>query len=164
VITDGNEFEFLPLTPPLLSLIEPWFDDSDTERYLGRREWAQRELDLVVTSPGTKFRGRLVTARYAWVVHLTGRPVAFVVVELYDDASAGIAFVVAPSERGRGVCRGMLSALDHRPELKGVKIFAGATEPGNLPARRAVQAAGFAVARLPDDEGMLRFQRARVGD
>lgn len=60
--------KFEPLTAALAEAIETWFDDAATIRYLGRRRWVHRPLDLVQDSPGAKFRGRMVLSRHMWVV------------------------------------------------------------------------------------------------
>jgi len=157
--SEDIELEFVPLDRMLIQEVEPWFDDVETQRYLGDRSWIRRELDLVATQPGTEFRGRTIKSRLAWVVRTHATSVAFVVVERYSDASAGLAFVVAPTHRGRGLGRAMLLALDSRPELAGVARLIGGIEPDNVRARRMVESAGFTVAETPDHEGILRIEK-----
>lgn len=161
----ANAYRLEALTPALVCEIEDWFDDCETQRYLGGREWIRRELDLIVSQPGTEFRGSTVIERLGLVARdRSSTPVAFVTIEVYDDATAGIAFVVAPTCRGRGVARGLLSGLLDLPELWPVKCLTGAVEPENIACRRALAAARFTIASIVDDEGMLRVERERERD
>lgn len=41
------EFHFKPITPEQVPLLEPWFDDAQTRRFLGDRAWLYRTLSLV---------------------------------------------------------------------------------------------------------------------
>lgn len=158
----ARSLDFLPLSRELLSVAEPWFDDPATSRFLGSRDWIRREVELLTSQPGTEFRGTTVTGRHAWLVREAEGPfLGFVGTESYDDGSAALSIVVAPEARGRGLARLILQALDDRSELAGVERYVGGIEPENRPALRAVQAAGFQVAKEPDDEGMLEVARWR---
>src|SRR3546814_19058243 len=105
------ELEFIPVTSDSVKEVEEWFDDPDTQRFLGGREWVRRIPTLLQDSPGVQFRGRGVLARHAWIVHATGGPVGIVDVERYDDGTAGIALAVAPAMRGNGIGTRILSSL-----------------------------------------------------
>lgn len=151
---------FEPLTPELVQSIEPWFDDAETMRYLGGRSWVRREMELVRASPGVEFRGNIVLARHVWVVFdQVGQAVGLVDVEPYDDGTAGMAFVVAPPARGRGVGREMLLALEQQPELQDVRSIIGGVEPENAACRACLARAGYTVAEVPDKEEMLDVQK-----
>lgn len=111
--------KFEPLTAKLVAAVEHWFDDSETVRYLGGREWLHRELDLMRDSAGVEFRGKIILARYVWIVFdEANEPVGLLDVEPYDDGTAGIAVAVAPPVRGQGIGQRMLPALAEREELK----------------------------------------------
>lgn len=154
-----TDIVFTPITPDLIHEIEPWFDDPETQRFLGNREWVRRTLALVRESPGMEFRGQRVLARHVWVVHEAGRAVALVDVEPYADATAGIALVVEPGVRGQGVGQRVLSSLGRLEELAEVEVLIGAIEAENIAARHCVEGAGFKVAEWEDEEGMLRIAR-----
>jgi RimJ/RimL family protein N-acetyltransferase len=156
------QLSFIPITLDSVKEVEEWFDDPDTQRFLGGREWIRRIPALLQGSPGVEFRGRRVLARYAWIVHTTGSPVGFVDVERYDDGTAGIAVAVAPAMRGQGIGKRILSNLETLDDLAEVETFIGAVEPGNEAARRCMRSARFDVAEREDEEGMLRISRSAV--
>jgi len=153
------ELGFVPVTPDAVGEVEAWFDDPDTRRFLGGREWVRRIPALLRDSPGAEFRGRRVLARDAWIVRTAEGPVGIVDVERYDDATAGIALAVCPAMRSRGIGRRILSGLQGLDELAAVEAFIGAIEPENEAARRCMLGAGFEVAEQADEEGMLRISR-----
>lgn len=153
------ELDFIPITSDLIKEVEELFDDPDTKRFLGGREWIRRIPALLQDSPGVEFRGRRVLARDAWIVHAMEGPAGIVDVERYDDGTAGIALAVAPDMRGKGIGRRILSSLEMLDELADVKAFVGAVEPENEAARRCMRNARFEVAEQEDEEGMLRISR-----
>ena len=150
---------FIPMTPDHIEEIEEWFDDPETQRFLGGREWIRRLPALLRDSPGVEFRGRRVLARHAWVVHTAGSSVAIVDVESYDDGTAGIALAVAPAMRRKGIGKQVLSDLKTLSELAGVNAFIWAVEPENKAARHCMSGARFEVSEREDEEGMLRISR-----
>lgn len=154
------DLSFVPVQPDHIEEVLEWFDDPQTQRFLGGREWIRRLPALLRDSPGAEFRGRRVLARHAWVVHMAEIPVAIVDVESYGDRTAGFALVVAPTARRKGVGRRVLCELVTLEELAWVKTFIGAVEPENKAARRCVRRAQFEVAELEDEEGMLRISRS----
>ena len=154
------ELNFIPITSSSVEEVEEWFDDPDTQRFLGGREWVRRIPALLQDSLGVEFRGRRVLARYAWIVHTAEGPAGIVDVERYDDKTAGIALAVAPAARGKGIGRRILSSLETLDELADVRTFIGAVEPENEAARRCMRSAQFEVAEQEDEEGMLRISRS----
>jgi hypothetical protein len=48
-----SELELVVLEDDHLPLVEPSFDDQDTRRALGDREWIRRAVSLVITRPGS---------------------------------------------------------------------------------------------------------------
>lgn len=153
------KLNFIPITSDSVKEVEGWFDDADTQRFLGGREWVRRIPALLQDSPGVEFRGRRVLARYAWIVYTTGSPVGIVDVERYDNRTAGLALAVAPAMRGKGIGRLILSNLETLGELAEIKAFIGAVEPDNEAARRCMRGARFEMAEREDEEGMLRISR-----
>jgi ribosomal protein S18 acetylase RimI-like enzyme len=100
-----------PLVPDDLSVVEPWFDEAETQRWLGGREWPRQLLHLVSQSGG----------RYAYAAVLDEVVVVGLVdVERYDDSRAAVAVAVAPEHRRRGIGAAMLRALAAQPELASV--------------------------------------------
>ncbi len=145
-----------PLTPGLVRVIEPWFDDSETIAHLGGRDWIRRELRLVADMPGQAFRGMIVTGRWGWVGLDDDSAVGYVGPERYDDGSASFAFVVAPHQRRRGVGRAMLRAVASQPEVAGVTRFVGGVDRANVASLRCLESVGAELAENPDEEGMVR--------
>ena len=152
--------EFVLLTEELAHAAAPWFDDVDTIRYLGKREWLYRELKLMQTEPGSEFKGRHVLARYVWIIQdQNEQPCGLVDIEPYDDGTAGMAFLIAPGQRGHGLGHDILRLLEARPELQDVHTIVGGVEPENISARRCLERAGYTFASMPDEEGFLRFHK-----
>jgi RimJ/RimL family protein N-acetyltransferase len=147
-----------PFTAGDLDIVTPWFDDPETKRWLGGREWPENLLRLIADPP-TAHRGNSVRERAGWIAVLAGEPVALADTEIYDDASAAIAFVVAPQHRRHGVATGTLQALATALAAShGVERLVGGVEQHNDASLRCVRAAGFVpVADTPDDEGFIDF-------
>ena len=81
-------------------------------------------------------------------------------VEIYDNRAAGLAFVVAPIHRGRGVARRALAAIATRLASDGVQKVFGGVETDNLASIRCIEAAGFTCrSRQPDAEGFVYLAR-----
>src|SRR3546814_17699635 len=97
------ELEFIPVTSDSAKEVEEWFDDPDTQRFLGGREWVRRFPTLLQASTGLHFRGRGVLARRAWIVIAPAGAVGFVHVGRYERGTAGSACGVAPSGAGHVV-------------------------------------------------------------
>lgn len=157
------ELEFILLTPDLARAIEPWFDDPDTARSLGGRDWVRQALHLMKVMPGFSMDGTTVLARECYVVEEDGQLVALLDVEIYDDLDASLAIVVAPEARRRGVGRRVLEAMWKLPELKEVKSVFGSIDADNEASRRLFKAAGFKIASKPDHDNMLRVEKVRPG-
>ena len=148
------------LTEKLVAVIEPWFDDAETIRYLGGREWVRESLALMRKTPGVEFRGHRVLARYVWVVfNEENQPVALVDAELYDDDTTALALIVAPSVRGRGIGSRVLIAFAEREELKNVQSIIGGVKPENVACLDCLRKVGFTISEQPDEEGMLVVEK-----
>jgi len=141
-----------------LDVVAPWFDDPDTRRWLGGREWPANLIRLIADPP-TVHRGSSVRERAGWLAILAGEPVALADTEIYEDASAAIALIVAPQHRRRGVATGTLHALATAlAATHGVERLVGGVEQHNDASLRCVRAAGFVpVADQPDDAGFIDF-------
>ena len=152
--------EFVLLTEELAQAVAPWFDDANTIRYLGTRDWLYRELQLMHTAPRSAFKGRQVLARYVWIsLDQYGQPCGLVDIEPYDDGTAGMAFVIAPDLRGQGFGQHILRLLETRPEVQEIQAIVGGVEPENISARRCLERSGYTFLSAPDEEGFLRFHK-----
>jgi len=150
---------------PAPSVIEPWFDDADTQRWLGDRRWPAMVLHLGTNPPtdAPSERSRTVDRR-GWLFEEDAVAVALLDVEVCEDQSAGCAFVVDPCRRARGCGQRALQALARHVATTGVReLFAG-VEPQNRASIRCLEGAGF-VRRSdePDAEGFLYYVRATGG-
>jgi ribosomal protein S18 acetylase RimI-like enzyme len=116
------------LTQEDVGSLEPWFDDAETRRRLGGRDWPHQVLSLAEPP-----------SRVALVARERGVAVALADVEHCERSS--VALVVAPAVRGRGVGRRVLEAL-LEGDLAGRTVVVG-VEPDNAPAVRLVERTGF---------------------
>jgi GNAT superfamily N-acetyltransferase len=87
------------------------FDDPEARRGLGDRRWPEMILRLAADPPA-EHRGHGVVDRRAWIIEDDDICVGMIDVEIYADRTAGLAFVVAPGHRGRGVARRGLGATE----------------------------------------------------
>lgn len=150
--------ELRPFTPDLLAAVTPWFDDGETTRWLGGREWPENLLRLIADPP-QEHRGSTVRERAGWVATLAGEPVALIDTEVYADGTAALSLVVAPTHRRRGAGAASLAAIgDLLARTRGVDALVGGVEQQNEASHRCVRAAGFvAVADDPDEEGFINY-------
>src|SRR5262249_56632451 len=65
---DMCTLEFTQLTAELLPQVESWFDDPETIRFLGDRNWVRRALRLVDETPRKEDRGRTVLGRDVCII------------------------------------------------------------------------------------------------
>jgi RimJ/RimL family protein N-acetyltransferase len=141
-----------------LRIVEPWFRDPDTRRFLGGPEWPRKMLELGQGVVGQEFRGAIQTGAYRYLAHVDGGPMGYVdcgtfnrcavyagegaggpiVTEPIEDATGSLAFVIDPQVRRRGVGSAMISALIDPPELGFVELLEAGVEPGNVASRRCL--------------------------
>jgi RimJ/RimL family protein N-acetyltransferase len=133
-----------------LALVEPWFLDAETNRWLGGPDWPRLMLDLA-DRPLGEFRGALQTGRYRWLAWASDRPVGYIDCGSYDRwttweggprgrgviatigvPSGAIAFVVDPDFRRRGYCTAMIGLLFKLAELAHIELLAAGVEPDNV--------------------------------
>ena len=149
-----------PLSEADVAKLEPWYQDPETQRRLDSGDWPRRLLQLLQSQPGSEFRGRRVSARWAWVAWEAEQPLALVDVEVYDASEATVAMCVAPERRGRGYGKRAMQALLRQPELAGLAL-AIEVEPDNLPALALCLALGLEPLEDLTEEGFRQF-RGRV--
>lgn len=177
----GAAVELRALTAGDLAVIQPWFHDPQTRRYVGGPEWPTQMLRQADVAVGRVFRGARQTGAHLYLAMAGGRPVGYIdcgtfdrctvcsglgpdgpiIAESIPEPTGSIAFVVDPGRRGHGVGRAMIRALMARPELRLVRLFEAGVEPANAASRGCLAAAGFRPSSdEPDFEGMLYYRRA----
>ena len=134
-----------------LPLGETWFDDPETQRRLGDREWPRRLLALVAAPPAG-------TRRAAYVVFDDDTAVALVDVEIERTGEVSFALAVAPERRRRGIAQSVVDALVERPATRARAIVAG-VEQDNVASIRLLEACGFDRASGPDADGFVNYRR-----
>ena len=134
-----------PLRISDLPHIEGWFDDAETQRWLGGRDWPRRLLELAQAPD-----------RFAFLFGQSGHPVALLDLERNDDRSAAVALVVSPAHRRRRIAATMLQSLFSIPETRDVDAIVGEVEVGNVASERLVRAAGFSF-EARTEQGFDRF-------
>lgn len=172
--------ELRPFGYDELTIVEPWFSDPDTQRWLGGPGWPRQELELASRPPG-EYRGARETGRYGFIGWCGDEPVGYIdcgtldrwttweggpsgrgVVESIEVPSCAIAYVVDPGRRRRGYGAAMLTALMARPELAQVELFGAGVEEGNVASMRCLEVVGFLRYRdEPDWEGYVYYVRRR---
>lgn len=152
---------YATLTEGLLPLVEDWYDDPETIRFVYGRQGIRGEIELMRTMPGREFRGTVVLSRHDWVFFQKEKAVGLLGVETYENGTASFIFVVAPDERGKGIGTRILSYLNDIPELKSTHEFVAGVEPENVPSIRSLEKAGFVIGTEPDEEGYLPVAKNR---
>jgi RimJ/RimL family protein N-acetyltransferase len=166
-----------------LYAIERWFDDSETQRRLGGREWVRRAPSLLDSTIGDDFRGKVVTGRWQMLaLDESDAPVAFIDAEGYDryaawdgsdwdhpvisdvveEPSVGLTVVVDPDRRKQGYGVATIRAVIQHPSLADVCLFFASIEADNMVSIACFERAGFRSRSVdPDFEGMLYYSLAR---
>ena len=121
---------FRPLTADDLPIALPWFDDPETQRQLGGRNWLKNAVAMA-HAPLGEFRGAKETGRYRWLALDGELPVGYIdcgAYELdqaddYPDFAAAVALVVAGGRARRGVliCGSGVGASVAANKIRGVR-------------------------------------------
>jgi RimJ/RimL family protein N-acetyltransferase len=163
-----------------LPLVEPWFEDPETQRWLGGPGWPRMILDLA-HAPLGEFRGAQETGRHEFVAWDEDVPVGYVdcgtfdrwatweggsggrgVVGVIDEPSGSIAYVTDPAMRRRGYAVEMVLSLMRVSSLMHVSLFAAGIEPENIASVHCVTSAGFQpLDPVPDWEGIVYYVKRR---
>jgi RimJ/RimL family protein N-acetyltransferase len=158
-----------------LPLVEPWFADADTRRWLGGPGWPRLVLDLA-DRPLEEFRGAQETGRYEWLALDRGSVVGYIDCDTYDrwatwSEEAGvsaviarpagsISYVVDPARRRQGYGTAMIMAAMEMPELADVELLTAGVEPANAGSVGCLVKAGFRpLDPEPDWEGIVYYAR-----
>ena len=166
-----------------MPLVEPWFQDLDTQKWLGGPGWPSLILNLA-DKPLGEFRGAKETGRYAWLAWDRDRPVGLIdcgttdrwtkweggprgrgVIETIPVPSANMSYVVDPVARRCGYGGAMVQQLLDVPELAHIKLFAAGIEWVNVASIRCARSAGLdPISPEPDWEGIVYYvKRSRHG-
>jgi GNAT superfamily N-acetyltransferase len=174
------ELRLGPFGPDHLPFVEPWFQDVDTQKWLGGPGWPSLILELA-DQPLGKFRGAVETGRSAWVAWEGDRPVGLIdcgttdrwttweggpsgrgVIATMPIPSANMSYVVDPAARRCGYGSAMVRELLNVPELAHVKLFAAGIEFGNLASIQCARSAGLdPLSSEPDWEGIVYYVKRR---
>jgi hypothetical protein len=143
-----------------LDLVLWWFDDDyETRLALGDGEWVRRSLRLMATQPGTSDGSQTVVDRVLWVAFEEESPGRLDRCRDLRDGSAGLAVVVSPTHRGRGLCpRIIRTALEH-PRVASVRRLLAGVAVDNHASAHCLGNAGFTrLSDQPDEESMLHYE------
>jgi RimJ/RimL family protein N-acetyltransferase len=171
-----------PFEASELHVVEPWFNDAETQRWLGGSGWPRQMLDLM-THPLGEYRGARETGRYRWLAWEHATAVGYIDCGTYDCwttweggesgrgvisvipvPSASITYVVDPSLRVRGHCTHMIVELLRQPELAEIGLFAAGVEPDNFASIGCLASAGFEpLDAEPDWEGIVYYLKRKTG-
>jgi RimJ/RimL family protein N-acetyltransferase len=167
------EVALRPFTRDELALVDPWFADPDTQRWLGGPAWPAQMLALAAAPLGA-FRGALEAGRYRWLAWDGDRPVGYIDGGTYDrwttwdpdrgvvaclpGPAAAITYVVDPSCRRRGYATAMITALLDVGRLSDVVVFGAGVAPDNVASAGCLLACGFRpLDARPDWEGVVYY-------
>jgi RimJ/RimL family protein N-acetyltransferase len=170
-----------PFARDQLTLVEPWFKDPETQRWLGGPEWPKMALKLA-DGPLGEFRGMQETGRYRFLASDDDVPVGYIdigtydrwatweggtdgrgVVDIIDEPSGAMAYVVDPAQRRKGYGAKMTLALMQIPDLSHVQLFAAGIEPENTASVRCLLSAGFEpLDPTPDWEGIVYYAKSKA--
>jgi ribosomal protein S18 acetylase RimI-like enzyme len=139
---------FRPLLASDLGQVERWFDDAETQRWLGGRDWPAQSLRLA----GENRHVLLAT---------DGGSIALLDVEIYDRHRASFAIVVAPAERRKGIGRQVVEAAIGHPLFSDVTEWFVGVERDNDASRGLVEKLGFRQMTDEDADGFTYYARGR---
>jgi RimJ/RimL family protein N-acetyltransferase len=175
-----SELRLQPFAREQLRQVESWFEDPDTERWLGGQGWMRLVLELA-DRPLGEHRGAVETGRYGWSAWDRDELVGYIdcgttdrwttweggtngrgVVATIPVASGNLAYVVDPVVRRRGYGTTMIATLLTLPDLAHIELFAAGVEPDNVASVQCLRAAGFeAQDSNPDWEGIVYYFHRR---
>lgn len=167
---DHTTITLRPLARVELPVVQAWFEDPDTSRFLGGRDWPGKMLDHAARCIGETFRGATQTGSHHYRAFAGVTPVGYIDCGTFDrcsvyggegpdgpiiletiDAATG---AIAPAHRRQGLATRMISALTQHPELATLQPFEAGVRPDNHASRRTLEAAGFRPhSTHPDCEG-----------
>lgn len=143
----------------MLPVTEAWFEDIETQRWLGGIEWPKIALRMAAEYPNEHTECE-VAGRFVFLAWNEEKPVGLVDTEQYKDGTAGLALVIDPSKRRRGLGSEIIQAVARRPEIARTRKLRVGIEPDNRAGVRCFERAGFMPEpEEPDEEGFVYFMR-----
>ncbi len=137
-----------PMIAADLPVVAPWFDETETQRWLGGHDWPKQGLGLVGPD------------RQLFLALDDALPVGLLDCETYRDGSASFALLTAPSLRNRGIGRAMLDLLLSEPRYASVECFFAGIEQGNVASAAIMKRFGF-IEGEADEDGFTHFEYRR---
>lgn len=170
-----------PFDRDQLPLVEPWFEDPETQRWLGGPDWPRMMFDLA-DLPHGEFRGAQETGGCRFLAWHKDVPVGYVdcgtfdrwttweggpdgrgVLGVIDEPSGAIAYVTDPAQRRKGYGAQMILAMMEVDALRHVSLFAAGIEPENTASVRCLLSAGFQpLDPVADWEGIVYYSKWRA--
>jgi RimJ/RimL family protein N-acetyltransferase len=170
-----------PFDRKQLRRVESWFEDPDTQRWLGGRGWPRLVLDLA-DRPLGEHRGAIETGRYGWSAWDRDELIGYIdcgttdrwttweggpngkgVIATFPVPSGNLAYVVDPAFRRQGCGAAMITTLLTLPDLAHVELFVAGVEPDNVGSVGCLRVAGFeALDAVPDWEGIVYYIKRRL--
>lgn len=134
-----------PLEPSDLATVALWFEDAETQHWLGGPDWPQI---------GLRLRG---PNRHNYLAFDGAAAVGLTDVEIYHDRRASFAPVIAPHMRRRGLGTALIAAIARHPDLWEVdELFAG-VERDNRASEALLRRSGFQRMSDEDEDGFTYF-------
>ena len=140
-----------PFAAADLPLVEPWFDDPQTQRWLGGRDWPAMVLRAEAVLPFAR----------TYLVCDGAIPVVLATFEIDAEGDAAIAIVTTPTARRRGYGAAALRLLFVHAEAAGARRFVAGIEVGNAVSEALVCNLGFLPRGGVDAEGFRSFILSR---
>ena len=137
---------FVTLDTTYRTVYESWFENADSQRWLGlpsEEWWIYTQTDSSV---------------YSWLCLHNNVPIGHIQIDVEQDGSGSIAFLVAPKYRRRGYGYKLLTALLQQPEITRLTCLRAWAEPDNTISQQLLTSSGFIQsAETTHSEGMLCY-------
>ncbi len=140
-----HDLFFRPLTRDGLTLIRPWFADSE----LGRRISAPTEQWFDYVSAGQ--------GNFAWLVCEENQAIGLIQLDTETDQTGSVSLVVNPKLRHCGCGRRILSVFLGREEARCLIEIEACIETDNTASLRCFQAGGFKATEMKPHDGLVTY-------
>ncbi len=109
------------------------FEDAETQRWLGGRDWPSMVLSV----------NAVLSEARIWLGWVSGCPVTLVGFDLEEDGQAGITYVTASEARRQGWASAALRLMIAAPEASRVRQFRAGVEAGNAASEAVLRGLGL---------------------
>ncbi|MEO6015170.1 MAG: GNAT family protein [Devosia sp.] len=130
-----------------IPLLDGWFRDAESRRWLGGPGWAKNGLKLTGGE------------RHLPVGEADGTPFGLTDIEIEADNRASFAIIVDPTRRGEHLASGMTEAIVAMLASRSVAELYAGVEDGNLASRRLLEHCGFTLTKPTDADGFTYYSR-----